>query len=153
MLASTDHTLLELSAILSHDVLHADLLQINSCLEILGEDFIATKVPHCLVKLVVLATHFNHIVDKQSSCSLQFRMDAFPDGSVWHVGQDKQIFGHVFLLQKLVANSCRLFRINDQHPKTLLKRHLHSDVISAIDRLNQLIKLSQVTFVSALEFF
>lgn len=80
-------------------------------------------------------------------------MHTLPELLVWNVGQDKKIFRHVFLLKKLVADRSRLFRVDNEHSEAPLHSHLHSDVVSAVDRFDQLVELTQVPAASAFEFF
>lgn len=98
VLPTTDHALLELSAVLCHNLLHAHLLQFCSSSEVCNDNLVTAKVANCALEKVVLPAHLNHIVNESTLGFLDFGLDAFGEGAVGHVRQNQEVFGDVFLL-------------------------------------------------------
>lgn len=102
MVTAADHTLLELSAIVSNDLLHSFRLELCCAVESLGDYFVTAEVAHCLLKLWIFFGDIDDIVDKAGIAALDLGLDASREVFIRHVTQDKHLFCDLLLTQELI---------------------------------------------------
>lgn len=151
-MTTADHSVLELRPILCHDILDPRLLEKRRRLKVFDENFVCTEVSDSLVKLVVLATHFNDVVD-QLTILAKLALQSFCKVLLRDIGQDEEILAQVLFLEELVTDAGGFLRVDDKHLETLLHGDFHSDVVSAVDRFDQFVELAEVTTTAGFKLF
>lgn len=133
MLAAADHALLELGAILSNNLFHAQFLKLDGDCKVQHDDFVTAKISHCFLQQVVLSAYLHHIVNKCCLGFLDPSLDALCKRAVRHVRQYQKVLSYVFLFEEFIANCCSLLRVDNQELEALFEGDFDSDVVLAIN--------------------
>jgi len=64
VLATTDHSLFELSAVVGNDVFEASFLQFYSSFKVLAHHFFSQEEQHSSLKKLMVSAHFQHVVNQ-----------------------------------------------------------------------------------------
>lgn len=149
MLPSTDHSVLELGAVVRDDVLEAPLLKFDCGLEVLANDLLTQEVQHCPLQELVTPAHFQHVVD-EAAVGLELLLNFEVNWPVGHVLKHEHVLEQALLFEELGAVLGALRSVDHHEAKALLERHLCSDVVGGIDGLDQLEQLAEVALAALL---